>query len=111
MEFYIILIVSILGLYMAWTIGANDVANSMGCAVGSKAISVKWAILSAGLCEFCGAVLVGSHVTDTVRKGVVATDGNHRIDAQRFHYFEDVRGAINGWLAFFELVFAGQELG
>jgi len=74
MVFSIILIVAILGLYMAWNIGANDVANSMGCAVGSKSISVKWAILSAGMCEFCGAVLVGSHVTDTVRKGIVSPE-------------------------------------
>ncbi len=67
----IIALTALLGLYMAWTIGANDVANSMGCAVGSRAISVKKAVIAAGVCEFAGAVLVGSHVTDTVRKGIV----------------------------------------
>jgi PiT family inorganic phosphate transporter len=59
---------------MAWNIGANDVANSMADAVGSKAISIKWAIIAAGICEFAGAVLVGSHVTDTVRKGIVSPE-------------------------------------
>ena len=68
----LIVITAVFGLYMAWNIGANDVANSMADAVGSRAISLKWAIVGAGLCEFAGAVLVGSHVTDTVRKGIVA---------------------------------------
>jgi PiT family inorganic phosphate transporter len=61
----------ILGLYMAWNIGANDVANSMADAVGSRALSIKQAVILAGICEFAGAVLVGAHVTDTVRKGIV----------------------------------------
>jgi PiT family inorganic phosphate transporter len=56
---------------MAWNIGANDVANSMADAVGSGALSVKQAVIAAGICEFAGAVLVGSHVTDTIRKGIV----------------------------------------
>ncbi len=60
-----------LGLYMAWNIGANDVANSMADAVGSKAISIRNAVIAAGLCEFMGAVLVGAQVTNTVRKGIV----------------------------------------
>jgi len=61
----------VIGLYMAWNVGANDVANSMADAVGSKALSIFWAIILAGICEFCGAVLVGSHVTDTIRKGII----------------------------------------
>lgn len=61
----------IIGLYMAWNIGANDVANSMADAVGSKALTVFWAVILAGICEFCGAVLVGTHVTDTIRKGII----------------------------------------
>jgi len=63
----------IIGLYMAWNIGANDVANSMADAVGSKALTIFWAVVLAGICNFCGAVLVGSHVTDTVRKGIIDT--------------------------------------
>ncbi|MBM9512771.1 inorganic phosphate transporter [Desulfogranum marinum] len=73
MDFYYIVIVftALLGLYMAWNIGANDVANSMADAVGSGALSIRNAVIAAGLCEFAGAVLVGAHVTNTVRKGIV----------------------------------------
>ena len=56
---------------MAWSIGANDVANSMATAVGAKAITFKQAVLIAGVLNLFGAVFVGSHVTDTVRKGIV----------------------------------------
>ena len=59
---------------MAWSIGANDVANSMADAVGSRSISIKGAIIAAGICELAGAMLVGSHVTDTVRKGIVSPE-------------------------------------
>ena len=71
MDILILAIMVLLGLYMAWNIGANDVANSMADAVGSGALSVKQAVIAAGICEFAGAVLVGSHVTDTIRKGIV----------------------------------------
>jgi len=71
MDIIILAIMVLLGLYMAWNIGANDVANSMADAVGSGALSVKQAVIAAGICEFAGAVLVGSHVTDTIRKGIV----------------------------------------
>jgi PiT family inorganic phosphate transporter len=74
MDIYILGLVAIVGLYMAWNIGANDVANSMADAVGSKAVTVKQAVILAGLCEFAGAVLVGGHVTDTIRKGIVSPD-------------------------------------
>jgi len=69
----IIIAAVIVGFYMAWNIGANDVANSMACAVGSKGLTIFWAIVLAGVCNFAGAVLVGSHVTDTVRKGIIET--------------------------------------
>jgi PiT family inorganic phosphate transporter len=59
------------GLYMAWTIGANDVANAMGTSVGSGALTFRSAILIAAVFELAGAVLVGGHVTDTVRQGIV----------------------------------------
>ncbi len=71
MVWFIIAIAAGLGFYMAWMIGANDVANSMADAVGSKALSVKHAIIAAGVCEFAGAVLVGYHVTQTIRGGIV----------------------------------------
>ena len=60
--------------YMAWNIGANDVANAMGTSVGSHAITMKQAVLLAAVFEFAGAFLVGGHVTNTVRKGIVSTD-------------------------------------
>ncbi len=60
-----------LGLYMAFSIGANDVANAMGTSVGSKALTIKQAILIAGVLEFLGAYLVGGQVTKTVRGGIL----------------------------------------
>lgn len=58
------------GFYMAWSIGANDVANAMGTSVGSRGITLKQAVIIAAIMEFAGAVFVGSHVSDTVRKGI-----------------------------------------
>ncbi|MBN2589660.1 MAG: inorganic phosphate transporter [Sedimentisphaerales bacterium] len=72
MEFIVIAAI-IVGFYMAWNIGANDVANSMACAVGSKSLSLFWAVTLAAICNFCGAVLVGGQVANTVRKGIIDT--------------------------------------
>ncbi|MEE3326494.1 MAG: inorganic phosphate transporter [Myxococcota bacterium] len=63
-----------LALYMAWAIGANDVANAMGTSVGSGALTIRGAIVVAALLEFLGAFLAGGHVTETVRKGIIDTD-------------------------------------
>jgi PiT family inorganic phosphate transporter len=60
-----------LGLYMAWNIGANDFANSMADAVGSRSVSIRFAVVLGAVCELAGSTLVGSHVADTVRKGIV----------------------------------------
>jgi len=64
----------IFGFYMSWNIGANDVANSMASSVGAKAITIKQAIVIAAILNLVGAVFIGSHVTNTIRKGIVSTD-------------------------------------
>jgi len=73
-EYYILIIGYIFGFYMAWNIGANDVANSMASAVGAKAITIRQAIFIAGILNIVGAVFIGSHVTNTIRKGIVSTE-------------------------------------
>jgi len=66
-----IILAVVLGIFMTWGIGANDVANAMGTSVGAKAISFKQAILIAAVFEFAGAFLAGGHVTKTIRKGII----------------------------------------
>ncbi|BBI59814.1 hypothetical protein HSBAA_11200 [Vreelandella sulfidaeris] len=69
-EIFIIL-ACLFGFFMAWGVGANDVANAMGTSVGSKAITIKQAILIAVVFEFLGAWLAGGEVTNTIRKGII----------------------------------------
>ncbi|QHG19472.1 inorganic phosphate transporter [Nostoc sp. ATCC 53789] len=61
-----LLFVALLAFYVAWNLGANDVANAMGTSVGSKAVTLKQAIIIAGVLEFTGAVLFGHEVTETL---------------------------------------------
>jgi len=62
---------AVFGLFMAWGIGANDVANAMATSVGSGAITIRQAIVIAAIFEFAGAVLAGGQVTATIRKGII----------------------------------------
>jgi len=73
MTIYIIL-AGVFGLFMAWGIGANDVANAMATSVGSRALTVKKAIIIAAIFEFAGAYLAGGQVTKTIRKGIIDSD-------------------------------------
>ena len=72
-ELYIIL-ASLFGLLMTFGVGANDLANVMSTSMGSKAISVRQAIIIAIFFEFAGAFLGGIQVSDTIRHGIINTD-------------------------------------
>jgi PiT family inorganic phosphate transporter len=65
---------SLLAFYLAWNLGANDVANSMGTSVGSKAITLKQALVIAGILEFTGAVLFGREVSATIATKIANPD-------------------------------------
>ena len=73
-ESLILVLGYIVGFYMSWNIGANDVANSMASAVGAKAITIRQAIFIAGILNCVGATFIGAHVTNTIRKGIVSTE-------------------------------------
>ena len=68
---FLIIFTCVVGAYMAMNIGANDVANNMGPAVGSKSISLMGAIVIAVICEAAGAILAGGDVVDTVKSGII----------------------------------------
>jgi PiT family inorganic phosphate transporter len=69
-----ILLALAIGLFMAWNIGANDVANAMGTSVGSGALTLRQAVVVAAVFEFGGAVLVGGHVTSTIKGGILSPE-------------------------------------
>jgi PiT family inorganic phosphate transporter len=70
----ILIIASMVGGYMAMNIGANDVANNVGPAVGSKAITLVGAIVIAGIFEAAGALIAGGSVVSTIKKGIINPD-------------------------------------
>lgn len=69
--FVLLVLACCFGFFMAWGVGANDVSNAMGTSVGSKALTIKQAILVAMVFEFCGAYLAGGQVTETIKNGIV----------------------------------------
>lgn len=81
----LVLLAAIVGFFMAWGIGANDVANAMGTSVGSKALTIKQAIIIAMIFEFAGAYLAGGEVTSTIRKGII--DASYFVDSPQLLVF------------------------
>ncbi|WP_026377419.1 inorganic phosphate transporter [Aestuariibacter salexigens] len=96
----LIIIAAAVGFLMAWGIGANDVANAMGTSVGSKALTVKQAIIIAMIFEFAGAYLAGGEVTSTIRKGII--DSSYFIDIPEYLVFGMIASLLAAglWLAF-----------
>ena len=72
-NYYLILFIlaSVFGIFMAFNIGGNDVANSFGTSVGAKTITIKQALIIAAVFELSGAVFAGGEVTKTIRSGIV----------------------------------------
>ncbi len=69
--FHLVLFAAFVGFVMAYGVGANDVANAMGTSVGSKALTIKQAIIIAAIFEFTGAFFAGGEVTSTIRSGII----------------------------------------
>src|ERR1700730_2049647 len=63
----------LIGFYMAWNIGANDVSNAMGTSVGSGALTLRRAVILAALLEFSVSFFVGANVTETIQHGLIDT--------------------------------------
>jgi len=81
----LVMLAGVVGFFMAWGIGANDVANAMGTSVGSKALTIKQAIIIAMVFEFAGAYLAGGEVTSTIRKGII--DASYFVDTPELLVF------------------------
>lgn len=74
MDTALLILILVTGFYMAWNIGANDVANAMGTSVGSGALTLKRAVFLAAILEFAGAFFFGSHVSKTMQSGIINAD-------------------------------------
>ncbi|RUO63415.1 inorganic phosphate transporter, PiT family [Pseudidiomarina planktonica] len=94
----LVLLAAGFGFFMAWGIGANDVANAMGTSVGSKALTIKQAIIVAMIFEFAGAYLAGGEVTSTIRKGII--DSGYFVDTPELLVFGMIASllAAGTWL-------------
>ncbi|KAK4597931.1 hypothetical protein RGQ29_015448 [Quercus rubra] len=86
------------GFYMAWNIGANDVANAMGTSVGSGALTLRQAVLTAAVLEFSGALLMGTHVTNTMQKGILVATMFQGKDTLLFAGLLSSLAAAGTWL-------------
>lgn len=90
----------LLGFYMAWNIGANDVANAMGTSVGSGALTLRQAVVTAAILEFSGALLMGSHVTGTMQKGILVASVFQGKDTLLFTGLLSSLASAGVWLQF-----------
>ncbi|XP_066327757.1 inorganic phosphate transporter 2-1, chloroplastic-like isoform X2 [Miscanthus floridulus] len=88
------------GFYMAWNIGANDVANAMGTSVGSGALTLRQAVVTAAVLEFSGAFLMGTHVTSTMQKGILVASVFQGKDSLLFAGLISSLAAAGTWLQF-----------
>lgn len=86
------------GFYMAWNIGANDVANAMGTSVGSGALTLRQAVMTAAVLEFSGAFMVGSHVSHTMQSGILTAGAFTGKDSLLFCGMLSSLGAAGTWL-------------
>ena len=82
---FLLILAIAFGLFMAFNIGGNDVANSFGTSVGAGTLTMKQALVVAAVFEVSGAILAGSSVTETVRSGIVDIDGMH-MDPRSFAF-------------------------
>lgn len=94
----LIILAAVFGFFMAYGVGANDVANAMGTSVGSKALTIKQAIIIAAIFEFAGAYLAGGSVTSTIRSGII--DAGYFVDVPEFMVFGMIAAllAAGTWL-------------
>ncbi|MCC5451296.1 inorganic phosphate transporter [Rheinheimera sp. UJ51] len=94
----LIILAAVFGFFMAYGVGANDVANAMGTSVGSKALTIKQAIIIAAIFEFAGAYLAGGSVTSTIRSGII--DSSFFVDTPEFMVFGMIASllAAGTWL-------------
>ncbi len=98
-SFYIFLLAAVFGIFMAFNIGSNDVANAFGTSVGSKVITLKQALVVAAVFELSGAVFAGGEVTSTIRSGIIAFPS----DISPMHLVAVMISALvaaGGWLFF-----------
>lgn len=96
-----VVLAGFIGALLAWSIGANDVANAFGTSVGAKVVTVRQAIIIAAIFEFLGAVLMGSHVADTLKTGIMDFDD---FDNQDLSYI--LLGMTCAMIGSFVMVFA-----
>lgn len=94
------LVATLFGVFMAFNIGGNDVANSFGTSVGAGTLTVTQALLVAAIFEVSGAVLAGAEVTDTIRKGIVDLDGIDITPNQFIYVMLSALMASAFWLLF-----------